>query len=132
MGNRVNGMYDSVLVLRTSGTPETSTASETGVEFAVRKIGAYKAVIQYNGKIYTNETYIFTISVSDLVGGTYTIIGTVPDIGDNGVTSGRLDIPLNGKFAEELDADSAFIRVTVTITGSAPSLDYDCYLALAD
>lgn len=132
MGNRTNSMYDSDLVLRTSGTPITSTTSETGVEFAVRKIGAYKAVIQYNGKIFTNETYIITIEISDVVAGTYTAIATVPDIGDNGVTLGRLDIPLNGKFAEELDADSAFIRVTVTITGAAPSLDYDCYLALAD
>lgn len=132
MTNRVSGIYDTALALRTSGTPETATASETGVEFAVRNIGAYKAVIEYSGKVYTNETYIFTIEVSDLVGGTYTAIATMPDIGANGVTAGSLNIPLNGKIAEEIDADSAFIRVTVTITGAAPSIDYDCFLTKAD
>jgi hypothetical protein len=128
VGNRVSQIYDAALVLRASGTPVTSTTSETGIAFDVRKIGAYKAVIQYSGKVYTNETYIFAIKISDLVGGTYTAIATMPDIGDNGVTSGRLDIPLNGKLAESLDADSAFIQSVVTITGAAPSIDYDCFL----
>jgi len=128
MTNRVSKIYDSALALRVSGSAESSTASETGVEFAVRNIGAYKAVINYSGKVYTNETYIYTIEVSDVVGGTYTAIATMPDIGDNGSVAGTLNIPLNGKIAEELDVDSAFIRVTVTITGSAPGIDYDCFL----
>lgn len=128
MGNRVSQIYDTDLVLRAAGTPETATAAETGIAFDVRKIADYKAVIQYSGKIYTNETYIFAIEISDLVGGTYTAIATMPDIGDNGSVAGRLDIPLSGKIAELLDADSAFIRSIVTITGAAPSIDYDCFL----
>ena len=128
MTNRVARIYDTALVLRAAGTPETGTAAETGIAFDVRKIEDYKAVIQYSGKVYTNETYIFAIEISDLVGGTYTAIATMPDIGANGVTSGALDVPLNGKIAEELDVDSAFIRSIVTITGTAPSIDYDCFL----
>jgi len=133
MGNRTNSTYDTALALRTSGTPITATTSETGVAFDVRKIGAYKAVIQYNGMDFTttDESYIFSIQVSDLVGGTYTSIATMPNIG-SATASGRLDIPLNGKIAEELDADSAFIRVTATLAGTTPSIDYDCYLAKAD
>ena len=129
MGNRVSQIYDTALVLRTSGTAETSTASETGVAFDVRKIEDYKAVVQYSGMDYTttDESYVFSIEVSDLVGGTYTAIATMPDIGGTQGT-GRLDIPLNGKIAELLDADSAFIRVTATLGGTSPSIDYDCFL----
>ena len=129
MGNRVSNIYDADLVLRTAGTAETSTASETGVEFAVRNIDDYKAVIVYSGLDFTttDETYVFSIEVSDVVAGTYTAIATLPDIG-SAVDSGRLDIPLNGKIAEQLDADSAFIRVTATLGGTTPSVDYDCYL----
>lgn len=129
MGNRVSQIYDGDLALRTSGSAITSTTSETGVEFPVRHIGAYKAVVQYNGMDYTteDESYVFSIEVSDLVGGTYTAIATLPDIG-SATSSGRLDIPLNGKIAEELDSDSAFIRVTATLGGTSPSIDYDCFL----
>ena len=129
MGNRVSQIYDAALVLRTAGSTETSTASETGVAFDVRKIGDYKAVIQYTDMDFgaTNETYVFSIEVSDLVGGTYTAIATMPDIG-GAQGSGRLDIPLNGKIAELLDSDSAFIRVTVTLGGTTPIIDYDCFL----
>jgi hypothetical protein len=129
MGNRVSQIYDDDLVLRDSGTAITTTTSETGIEFAVRHIGGYKAVIQYNGMDFTtgDETYVFSIEVSDLVGGTYTAIATMPDIG-SATASGRLDVPLSGKIAEELDADSAFIRVTATLGGTTPSIDYDCYL----
>ena len=126
--NRAKRIYDAALSLRAAGTPETATAAETGVAFPVRKLDSYKAVIAYSGKVYTNETYIFKIEVSDLVGGTYTAIATLPDIGDNGLVEGFLDVPLNGLIAEQLDADSAFIRVSVTITGAAPSIDYDCFL----
>lgn len=125
MGNRVSQIYDTALVLRTSGTPVTTTTSETGLEFAVRHIGAYKAVMPYSGVVATG-TYTFTIEVSDLVGGTYTAIASITI--DPAVASGRLDIPLNGKIAEELDADSAFIRVTATLGGTGPSVDYDCFL----
>ncbi len=129
MGNRVSNIYDADLALRTSGTAITSTTSETGVEFPVRNIGAYKAVVQYTGMDYTttDESYVFSVEVSDLVAGTYTAIATLPDIG-SATAAGRLDIPLNGKIAEQLDADSAFIRVTATLGGTTPSIDYDCYL----
>jgi len=129
MGNRVQQIYDTALALRTSGTPITATTSETGVSFPVRKIDDYKAVIQYSGMDFatTDETYVFSIEVSDLVGGTYTAIATLPNIGGT-QGSGRLDIPLNGKLAEELDANSAFIRVTATLGGTTPSIDYDCFL----
>ena len=129
MGNRVSQIYDDALALRDSGTAITSTTSETGVAFPVRHIGGYKAVIQYNGMDFTtgDESYVFSIEVSDAVDGTYTAIATMPDIG-SATPSGRLDIPLSGKIAEELDADSAFIRVNATLDGTSPSIDYYCYL----
>lgn len=131
MGNRVKQIYDADLVLRAAGSAETATASETGIAFDVRKIADYKAVIQYSGMDFTttDETYVFSIEVSDLVGGTYTAIATMPDIG-SATAAGRLDIPLSGKIAELLDADSAFIRVTATLGGTSPSIDYDCFLTL--
>ena len=129
MGNRVSQIYDTALVLREAGTPITASASETGIAFDVRKIADYKAVIQYSGMDFTtgDESYVFSIEVSDLVGGTYTAIATMPDIG-SATAAGRLDIPLSGKIAELLDADSAFIRVTATLGGTTPSIDYDCFL----
>jgi hypothetical protein len=129
MARRESSIVDSDLALRTSGTPITSTTSETGIAFDVRKIGAYKAVIQYNGLDWTtnDETYVFSVEVSDLVGGTYTAIATLPDVG-SATAADRLDIPLSGKIADDLDADSAFIRVTATLGGTTPSVDYDCYL----
>ena len=130
MSGRVQRLYDSALSLRASGTAITTTTAETGVAFDVRAIGDYKAVIAYNGMDFTtgDETYVFTISVSDLVAGTYTIIATMPDIG-SATPSGFLDIPLSGKLAEQLDANSAFIKVTATLGGTSPSIDYDCFLA---
>lgn len=129
MNRRVQAIVDVELFLRESGTPETATAAETGIEFPVRNIDEYKAVINYSGLDFeeTNETYVFSIEVSDVVGGTYTAIATSPDMGST-TTSGRLDIPLNGKIAEQLDADSAFIRVNATLGGTTPSVDYECFL----
>lgn len=132
MTNRTQRIYDTALSLRASGTAITATASGTGIAFPVRQIGDYKAVVAYNGMDYTtgDESYIFSIEVSDVVGGTYTKIATMPNIG-SATASGFLDIPLNGKIAEELDADSAFIRVTATLAGTTPSIDYDCFLTKA-
>jgi hypothetical protein len=129
MTNRVSNIYDADLVLRASGSAETSTASETAIAFPVRKIGDYKAVIVYSGLDFTtgDESYVWTVEVSDTSGGTYTAIATTPDMG-SATAAGRLDVPLNGKIAEQLDADSAFVRVTATLGGTSPSVDYDCYL----
>ena len=131
MANRTARIYDDATVLRDAGTPVTSTTSETGIAFPVRKIDDYKAVINYSGKDFTttDETYVFTIEVSDVVGGTYTAIATLPDIGAL-AAAGQIDVPLNGNVAEFLDADSAFIRVTATLGGTTPSIDYDCYLTV--
>lgn len=129
MSRRVQAIVDTELFLRESGTPVTATAAETGIAFPVRNIDEYKAVINFSGMDFTttDETYVFSIEVSDLVGGTYTIIASTPDMG-SAVSSGRLDIPLSGKIAEQLDADSAFIQVKATLGGTTPSVDYECFL----
>ena len=129
MTNRASRIYDGDLALRTSGTAITTTTSATGIEFPVRNINEYKAVVAYNGMDFTttDESYVFSIQISDVVGGTYTILATVPDIG-SATASGFLDIPLNGKLAEQIDSDSAFIRVTATLGGTTPSIDFDCWL----
>ena len=129
MSRRVQAIVDVELFLRESGTPITATAAETGIAFPVRNIDEYKAVINFSGMDFTttDETYVFSIGVSDLVGGTYTTIATTIDMG-SATASGRLDIPLSGKIAEQLDADSAFIQVVATLGGTTPSVDYECFL----
>ena len=113
------------MIIKGNITAVTTTTSETGISFAVRHIEEYKAVVSYSGAVATG-TYTFSVQVSDLVGGTYTTIADVVATPAN--ASDRFDIPLSGKIAEQLDADSAFIRVTATLGGTSPSVDYDCFI----
>jgi len=126
MSNRVQRIYDAAVALRTSVSAITTTTSDTGISFPVRNMEDYKASISYSGVVGTG-TYTFAIQVSNLVAGTYTTIASVTI--NPAVSSGRLDIPLNGKIAEQLDDDSAFIRVTATLGGTSPSVVYNCFLS---
>lgn len=129
--NRDTGTLDTLLELRdiTDGA-ETSTAAETGIDFACRKIGGYKAVFNISALdvAEADETYILSIGVSDLVGGTYTTIASIPSatILANGV--GRLEVPLSGNLAQEFDADSDWIQCVATLGGTTPSITYGCHL----
>lgn len=121
--------FDSALELKTSGSV-TSTASTTGVAFNPRAVREYTCVL-YVESIETdtgNETYDATIQVSDALAGTYTTIATVADIDVSG--AGKYEVPLNGAIATLKDADSAYIRVTMTIAGTigGTGIVYGAYL----
>lgn len=133
LNRTIEGPLDTLLELRdiTDGA-ETSTAAETGISFPCRKIGGYKAVINVSAiKVSaTDETYVFSIGVSDAVGGTYTVIASIASaiVVATANTPGRLEIPLSGNLAQEFDLDSDWIQVKVTIGGTSPTITYGCHL----
>lgn len=119
--------FDAEVELR-APTTIAATAAETGIEYAVRKDGAYKAVIYVTSlDTITDETYFINIGVSDLVGGTYTSVGQILPITE----VGTYEIALSGADVEQLDADAEFMQVKITITGSAPGIIYGAYLSPA-
>ena len=134
MVNRTQRIIDTLLELRdiTDGA-ETATANETGISFDCRKIGEFKAIINVTAIDGTtgDETYAFDISVSDLVGGTYTKVATTPALNGStwdGSVPFNLEIPLSGPNCEQLDADSDWIRVGCTLAGTTPSVTYGAFL----
>lgn len=133
--NRQQRIFDTALQLRDSADgAETGTANETGIAFDVRHIDEYKAVIHIQSIEGgdTNETYVFDISVSDVVAGTYTKIAQLPVIAGDGVTAPHVvEIPLSGQLAWQHDSDAAFIRVGCTHGGDSTSINYDAYLTKA-
>ena len=123
-------IYDNALELRdVADGAETSTANETAINFDCRIIEEYKAVINVTAMDFTtgDESYVFDISVSDLVGGTFTKIAQLPDIG-SATGTGTYEIPLSGQLAAQLDADSDWIRIGCTLAGTTPSITYGAYL----
>ena len=122
--------FDKNLELKTSGAV-TSTASTTGVAVNVRPQREYTCVIAVTAvkTSITDETYVLEVEVSDLVGGTYTAVGTIPAVQTTGV--GNYKVPLSGPWVAKLDADSAFIRLTATLGGTDPSVTYQAYLTKA-
>ena len=131
LNRTIEGPLDTLLELRdiTDGA-ETSTAAETGISFPCRKLGAYKAVFNISAIDYTteDETYVLSIGVSDVVGGTYTTIASIPSATVIANLTGRLEIPLSGNLAQEFDADSDWIQVKATLGGTSPSITYGCHL----
>lgn len=124
-------VFDKATELR-SGTAVaiTATASETGVAIPIRFMQPISWVIDVTAIDATtaDETYVFTLQVSDLVGGTYTTIATVtwPR-----TKTGALYVPVSGQLAVFQDADCAFVRVTATLGGTTPILTYGSYLTKA-
>jgi hypothetical protein len=122
--------FDAALELRDYDAAALSaTTSGTGKEFNVRTLMGFKAVIDnaaIGGTVDGSNYWTITIEVSDVIGGTYTAIGSIrlP------ATAGSYDIPLSGEWAEQLDSDCKFIRVTATETGTtAGNLTYGAYLS---
>lgn len=124
---------DASLILRdiTDGA-ESGTASETGVALPVRYLDLAKAVINHNaigGTVDGSNYWTITIEISDVVGGTYTQVATT---GALAAAKNEIELPLSGLLNKYKDADSAFIRVTATETGTtAGNLTYGCYLVPA-
>lgn len=127
---RRRGTYDKETELRAyTATAISATTSSTGVSFPVRKTADYKvcySIAAYTGYVSTTAEWNITVEVSDVVGGSYTQVGTtIKPVG----TALEGEIPLTGDYVTGIDADSAFIRVTATKTGSPGNLTYGAWLA---
>jgi hypothetical protein len=106
----------------------TTTTSSTGVAIPVRMLPTCDWVIYVTSidAADSNETYVFTLEVSDVVGGTYTAIAE--HNWPRGHGTGSMHIPINGDMASFQDTDSAFARVTMTAGGTTPSIKYGSFL----
>jgi len=122
--------FDALLELRDyDAAALTATGSATGVAFDVRSIDTAKVIIDHaaiGGTVDGSNYWVISVEISDIVGGTYTEIATT---GILGIAAARIELPISGELASYKDADSAFIRVTATETGTtAGSLTYGAYL----
>lgn len=125
------GPFDKQLELRNiADGAETSTAAETGITFAARMAGDFKAIVYVSALDETtgDETYsvaIETDSVAAFTGSPVTIATTT-------ITApGVYEIPLSAGQIAGLDADAAAIRCKATLAGTTPSITYGCYLVPA-
>jgi hypothetical protein len=121
-------VFDKALELVAPGAAITATGSSTGVQLYPRQLPVCDWVIYISGVVSTG-TYVFTLQVSDVVGGTYTTIAsyTWPPA----TASGRVHLPISGQMAALQDADSKFVRVTYTLAGTTPSAVIGSFLAKA-
>jgi len=127
---RRRGTYDKEVELRAyTATAISATTSSTGIAFPVRKTADYK--VCYSIGAYSSYSdgvneWNITVEVSDAVGGSYTQVGTtISPVG----TALEGEIPLTADYVAGIDADSAYIRVTATKTGSPGNLTYGAWLA---
>jgi hypothetical protein len=129
--SRATRTFDKNLELRdVAAAALVATGSSTGIAFNPRTIQEYSAVLYVTAvSADATATYVPTIEVSDTVGGTYVAIGSLPNLRATG--AGNYVIGLHGDAAKKLSPTAAFIRVTMTITGSTPSLTFGAYLARA-
>lgn len=122
--------FDKELELRDYGDGAESTdASETGIELAVRFFDTAKVVVNHaaiGGTVDGSNFWTVTVEISDVVGGTYTEVATT---GALAATAAEIELPLSGLLNTYKDADSAFIRVSATETGTtAGNLTYGAYI----
>jgi hypothetical protein len=124
-------IFDKALELRNvADGAETATASETGIALAVRFLPTCDWVIFVTTLgVVATETYVFTLEVSDLVGGTYTAIAR--HVWPIAHGPGEAHVPINGDLAAWQDTDSAFVRVTATLGGTTPTITYGSFLSKA-
>jgi hypothetical protein len=124
------GPFDKQLELRNiADGAKTSTAAESGIDFAARMAGDFKAIVYVNaiaGGGSPANTYLFTVETD-----------SEQAFGDSPVEVGRLpvsaaaayELPLSGVEIEQRDPDATAIRIKVTIAGGSPSVTYGSYLA---
>lgn len=129
---RTRGAYDKSLELRDYGAAALSaTGSETGIQFYPRAQESFKvalSVAAHTGYSSGSAEWTITVEVSDVVGGTYTQVGSsfTPD-----GNAAEHEIPLSGALVESIDADADFIQVTATKTGSPGNLTYGAWIVPA-
>jgi hypothetical protein len=82
--------------------------------------------VLYVSGVLGTGTYTFTLEVSDLVGGSYTVIATWA--WPAAVAAGKVHLPINADMSMFKDNDSKFMRVTATL-GATSSVIWGSYLA---
>jgi hypothetical protein len=121
-------VFDVGTQLLAPGAAVIATASSTGVPLYPRTLPTCDWVL-YLSAVVATGTYVFTLEVSDLVGGTYTPIAsyTWPPT----LAAGRVHIPINGQMAALKDADCRFLRITSTLGGTTPGAVIGSFLTKA-
>lgn len=125
-----------VTLRASSAAAITTTTSETGLtlfngtaywnlaQTPYQSLGVnilVKAIDRTTG----DETYTFTVEVSNLIGGTYTAVATLAGV----IAVGTYSLDIDVDTFKKITPAAAFIRITATLAGTTPILDYDAYLA---
>jgi len=122
---RVRGTYDAALALRTPEAAALSaTTSTTRIAFACRKIEAFKVCFDieaYTGYTATSAEWTIAVDVSATVGGSSTVIGTIPPARLAGA-AGELEIVFGGAEVAGLLATAEAIGLVCTRTGTPGNL----------
>jgi hypothetical protein len=120
-------IFDKATEMAAPGAAVVATGSTPGLAINPRMLPTCDWVIYtLTMPAGTNETYVFTLEVSNLVAGTYTAIATFNWPRAHGV--GKIHLPIVGDLANFQDNDSLFLRTTLTVTGAAPSCIYGSYI----
>lgn len=121
-------VFDKALELLAPGAALGTTGSSTGVLLYPRTLPVCDWVVYASGVVATG-TYVLTLQVSDVVGGSYTTIATIT--WPPALAAGRLHVPINGQMSAFFDTDSKYVRVTYTIGGTTPGIVLGSFLAKA-
>jgi hypothetical protein len=117
-------LYDPGALLVPLGSVITTSTTYTGVKVFPRQLST-TAVVLHVTAVTATGTYSAALEVSDIQGGTYTRILTLPVRASSpGVYHGGLQ----GNLAQCYDADSLWLRLVVTLGGASPSLTFGCWL----
>ena len=119
-------VFDKSLELLAPGAALVATGSSTGVQLNPRFLPTCDWVLYASGVVATG-TYVLTLQVSDLVGGTYVTVSTFT--WPPALAAGRIHIPINADQSAFLDNDSKFMKVTWTIGGATPGIVLGAFLA---
>jgi len=139
MNSKVKFQLDkdpSVTLRAAAAAPITATTSETGLSLnngtAYWNTGitplqnaAVNIIVKAIDRTTADETYAFTVEVSNLIGGTYVEVARLTGV----TTIGAYTINLDFDTIKKANPTAAFIRITATLAGTTPILDYDAYLA---
>ncbi len=125
------GPFDKQLELRNvADGAEAATAAETGISFAARMAGDFKAVVFVTALDLTsgNETYLLTVETDSLAA----FSDSPVEVGRASIdATGVYEIPLSAAAIEQRDPNAAAIRVKATLGGTSPSITYGAYLVPA-
>lgn len=120
------GPFDKELELRAVDDDAiTATATETGILLPVTTFEHFAAIVDVKSvDVTTNEAYNIEILVDSALGFSSPVV--IP--GAKPTAPGRFIVPLMAAQIEKLDAAAKAITVRCTISGTAPSIEYGCWL----